>query len=71
MTARAVLQSGDEVEYFGLQLLTQPGQALLTVVQTLLNEEGDEVEKRASTKCHQTNRFVSGNVQRMIGQSTD
>lgn len=59
MTARAVLQSGDEVEYFGLHLLTQPVQALLTVIQTLLNEEGDEVRNRTSTKCQQTNRFVS------------
>lgn len=39
MSARAFLQSGYEVEYFGLHLLTQPGQALLTVVHALLEEE--------------------------------
>lgn len=38
MSPRVCLQSGDEAEYFGLYLLTQPVQALLTVVQTLLDE---------------------------------
>lgn len=71
LTARVVLQSGDEVKYFGLQLLAQPVQALLTVVQTLLNEEGDEVENRTRTKRHQTNRFVSGKVQYKLSRSTD
>lgn len=42
MSARAVSQSGDEAVYFGLHLLAQPGQALLRVVQELLDEGSDE-----------------------------
>lgn len=38
LSARAFLQSGDELAYFCLHLLTQSGQALLAVIYTLLDE---------------------------------
>jgi len=43
---RALSQSGDEAEHFGLHLLTQSGQALLGVVHELLDEGSDAEEKR-------------------------
>ncbi len=36
VSARVFPQSDDEVEHFGLHLLTEPGQALLTVIHELL-----------------------------------
>lgn len=45
MSACAFSQSGDEAEYFGLHLVTQPGQALLRVVHKLLDEGSGGEEK--------------------------
>lgn len=41
LSARAFLQSGDELAHFCLHLLTQSGQALLAVVYTFLDEVMD------------------------------
>lgn len=49
-------QSSDEAEHFGLHLFTQPGQALLRVVQKLLNKGSNE-GRIDEGKVHSTKHY--------------